>query len=260
MIITIGAHSDCAQVESLDAGVQSDASFVFDAAVWDSGRSADVVLGVDASLIDANGSDDAAVDASLDAASPMDAATPADAGLSSDATGAIDAATTVDAAVTVDAGPVDSGADPILALEDYAYTYWPTNFRPGGALATVRHFHTGFFALAFDASQAGLTKLGSVQPGVADHEALEHDASVVGMMDSASAQYSVDVDGQPFAATGFAGSDGDTGNPSQLVDGGRFMQRIDARRSRLHAHHVPWAASVRRLATRTAYGHHLDAS
>lgn len=29
---------------------------------------------------------------------------------------------------------------------------------------------------------------------------------------------------------GFAGSDGDTSNPSQLVDGGRFMQRVEVPR------------------------------
>jgi len=215
--------SQPADASSLDAS-DADASQPADASSLDA-SDADASQLADASSLDASDADASQLaDASSLDASDADASQFADASI--DAGSAIDAGSLVDAASATDAG--SDRTAPLVEIGDYSLTYWPTNFRPtASAVATVRHFHTGFFGFAFDVSQASLTRLGEMPQALTEVEALGQDNSIIDGFDAASVAYSIDVDGQRFDPTTFAGSDGSTSNPSQLVDGGRFMQRVE---------------------------------
>ena len=130
--------------------------------------------------------------------------------------------------VDSDPPPAVDPADAPLDPRDFAFLAWPTNFKPWstGTYETVRHVRTGFYGLAFDVTQGAVTTLGHLSAASPDEVLLE-DADVVASLPALTTGWQVTVDGDERAATSFAGRDGSTTNPSELVDMGRFAQRVE---------------------------------
>jgi hypothetical protein len=195
--------------------------------------------------VDASAPEDGAAPdggARADATAPSDVGPepPSDAGAGSDASpGDPDADAAPSDAGSLDAGQLDAGSDPDAAvvdvgivpvqrdLRDYGFTYWPTHFRPpSGGFASVRHVQTGFYGLAFDITRAAPVRLGLFVDARGERAALVEDAARVGGLPTATVTWSVSLGGAERIAVAFAGRDGDRGNPSELVDAGHWMQRL----------------------------------
>ena len=120
---------------------------------------------------------------------------------------------------------------PVVGAADHVYSYWPTNFRPWPtwpAYSTVRYFNSGTYGLCFDVATAELTRLGALpNPGGGPEGGLELDNSALEALAALGVSYEVELGGTTHAATSFL--DPSTGSPnnSRLIDGGRFMQRVD---------------------------------
>ena len=115
-----------------------------------------------------------------------------------------------------------------LGQRDFGFLYWPTNFRnPNGSFQTVRHVRTGHYGFALDVADGNFDALGVLEVPIGAADALVESSAVVSGLPAASVTYSVTVDGVAHDATGFAAVGGDVGNPSRLVDMGRFMQRLE---------------------------------
>lgn len=124
--------------------------------------------------------------------------------------------------------PTVQGIPSQLGIRDYGYLYWPQNFRQvTGALETVRHVRTGHYGLVIDVSNGSIDALGVMEVESSAEEALVEDSSVVSSLPAGSVTYSASLGDGVHTATQFAGTGGDTANPSQLVDMGRFMQRLE---------------------------------
>ena len=120
---------------------------------------------------------------------------------------------------------------PVISPEDYVYCYWPTNFRPWPtwpAFRKVRHVSAGTYGLVFDTAAGDLLHMGrlAAPPGGAE-EALHAENSTLEALPTSTASYSVTLDGVDHTADGFLGSGGSADIPGRLIDGGRFMNRLD---------------------------------
>ena len=102
-----------------------------------------------------------------------------------------------------------------------------------GGFDNTEHIQTGTYGLALDVSSANLIHFGLLQDPLPVEEALVSDNSVVTSLPAGNVSYSVvlDSDGDgvetEYSATGFFNTDGTTENPSQMIDMGRFMQRVE---------------------------------
>ena len=120
------------------------------------------------------------------------------------------------------------GVASLLGVGDYGALYWPTNFRNGvGGYETVRHVQTGFYGVVLDVEDGNLDAFGELTGEVPPEVALAQDSAVVASLPTASVRYSVVSDGPERLATGFEGTGGDGANPSQVIDMGRFLQRVE---------------------------------
>ena len=124
--------------------------------------------------------------------------------------------------------PQVEGVASLLGVRDYGALYWPTNYRnEAGGRETVRHVQTGFYGVVLDVADGNLSAFGELEDEVSPEVAMAQDSAVVASLPTASVRYSVVLDGPEQVATGFFGIDADAANPSQVVDMGRFMQRVE---------------------------------
>ena len=127
--------------------------------------------------------------------------------------------------------PAPTSPRPIVGVEDHVYSYWPLNFRPWatwGTHAKERFVNGGTYGLSFDTSSGEITRLGPLDnPGGSAAGALRLDNSVVEALPGLEVTHSVTLGGAEHLADSFLGPGGDANTPGRLIDGGRFMQRVD---------------------------------
>ena len=118
---------------------------------------------------------------------------------------------------------------------DYAFTYWPENFRHANfnlnGFYTVRHFTTGYYGARIDMTTGSVLNLAQVETPLSMNEAALSEDDWLTASLSSSVSYAVTVNGTTSLATDFLNST-ETGthsanNPSKLMDMGRFQQHIE---------------------------------
>lgn len=127
--------------------------------------------------------------------------------------------------------PSPTAPRPIIGTEDHVYSYWPVNFRPWatwGTHAKERYVNTGTYGLSFDTSSGEISRLGFLaNPGGSAEGALQLDNSNIEGLPTLAVAYLAETSGSSFSADSFLGPGGDSNTPGRLIDGGRFMQRVD---------------------------------
>ncbi len=128
--------------------------------------------------------------------------------------------------------PIVSGIPARLGPRDYGYLFWPGNhWVTWGSYTDVQHIQTGYYGMAFDVSAGSFDHLGLITEAFAPEAALLQDNSIITGLPEASVRYAVvprfGGGGIEHIATAFKNREGTTSNPSELVDMGRFMQRVD---------------------------------
>ena len=120
--------------------------------------------------------------------------------------------------------PVDS----LLSARDYGYLFWPTNhWHRWRQYLNIQHVQTGYYGLTFDVGRASIDTLGPIVEEHSPDEALSQDNSLLENLPAAALEYAV-LDGDSrHMAQGFYGRERAETNPSELIDMGRFMQRIE---------------------------------
>ncbi len=128
-------------------------------------------------------------------------------------------------------------APSLLSSRDYGYAYWPTNhWHQWRRYLNVQHIQTGYYGLSFDVSNASFNTLGPIQDGASARQALSQPNAAVTELAGASVRYALRDGNTDHAANGFYGrvrTDRHAPwrraltNPSELIDMGRFMQRIE---------------------------------
>jgi hypothetical protein len=86
---------------------------------------------------------------------------------------------------------------------------------------------TGFYGAVLDVSDGNLDTFGLLDLEVSPEDALMQDSARIAALPAASVHYAAATDGLDHLATGFAGTGADVANPSQVIDMGRFMQRVE---------------------------------
>jgi hypothetical protein len=115
-----------------------------------------------------------------------------------------------------------------LSARDYGYLFWPRNhWYRWGQFVDVQHIQTGYYGLTFDVSQASFNTLGPIAEFYGPEEALVQDNAVLNALPAAAVTYGVRAGQTIHAATGFYGRERAQANPSELIDMGRFMQRVE---------------------------------
>ena len=123
---------------------------------------------------------------------------------------------------------------PQTTNRDFAYTYWPLNFRNVNFNAygfyTARYFMTGYYGAVIDMSNGSLLHLAQVSGLNMEDVALSDDSWMESGLGS-DITYSVEVNGVVWNATDFlnpseTGNHGED-NPSMLMDMGRFQQHME---------------------------------
>ena len=120
---------------------------------------------------------------------------------------------------------------PVVDSDDYVYCYWPTNFRPWPlwpGYQKVRYVHSGSYGLCFDTASADVVRMGRLAiPAGGAAGALQLDNAALDALPGASVAYDVVLGGAVHAANSFQGSGGSANIPGRVIDGGRFMHRLD---------------------------------
>ena len=158
-----------------------------------------------------------------------DADTDTDADSDTDADTDADTDTDTDSDTDADTD-TDPGGDKVVGphdVHDYGYLFWPGNhWTSWGTYYNVQHVQTGFYGLALDVSSGDLEHFGLLSEAVDRAEARLDDNAVVTELPAADLSFRLVVDGDTHVANSFQDSEGSETNPSQLVDMGRFMQRV----------------------------------
>jgi len=133
---------------------------------------------------------------------------------------------------TDDSGTADPKPDPDVSSwigeVDYGFLFWPGNhWTSWGTYDDVEHIQTGTYGVALDVSSANLDHFGLITDPEPVEDALLSENSVVTELPQGTVEYAVSIDGKTHAATGFLGTDSSSTNPSQMIDMGRFMQRVE---------------------------------
>ena len=115
-----------------------------------------------------------------------------------------------------------------LVFETTATCFGPATTGLHGVPDDIQHVQTGTYGLATTRS-GSLNHMGLIG-GNGPEEGLQQPNSLITSLPTAGVRYSVSHGGTEWMASTFAGSDGSTNNPSDLVDMGRFMQLIEIRR------------------------------
>ena len=121
-------------------------------------------------------------------------------------------------------------ATPTLDEDAWVYCYWPKNFRPWPtwpAYSTERYVNSGHYGLVFDVTTGAIARLGALSTPGGPEAGLMLDNAAIEALPGLSTTYGVEIGGADHPATTFHGPDGDASNTSQLIDGGRFMHRLD---------------------------------
>jgi hypothetical protein len=115
-----------------------------------------------------------------------------------------------------------------LDLRDYGFLFWPGNhWVSWGTYFNVQHVQTGYYGLAFDVSAGSFDHLGLISDTVSAAEALSSDNTLVTELSTANVSYALVKNGNEHrGAQSFLNTSGTTSNPSELIDMGRFMQRV----------------------------------
>ena len=118
---------------------------------------------------------------------------------------------------------------PTVGSLDYAYAYWPKNFRPTEtwpATEVVRHFLTGFYGVTWDDTTGSFDQMGSFTDGLGMIDALDRDNSELEGLTGVSVRYEAGTAASPKVANSFLGNSSSTVHRSRTIDGGRFMNRL----------------------------------
>jgi hypothetical protein len=117
---------------------------------------------------------------------------------------------------------------------DFAFTYWPENFRHANfnlnGFYTERYFVTGYYGAIIDMSNGSVLNLAEISNLSLEEAGVSEESWLLSGL-SSEVLYSVTVNGVTYLATDFLNSD-ETGNhsannPSMLMDMGRFQQHIE---------------------------------
>jgi hypothetical protein len=122
------------------------------------------------------------------------------------------------------------GSPPVVAADDYGFWYWPTNHRPTETWPTVEpvmHVRTGFYGLAFDESTGELLHFGRLPEGWTAAESAHRPNSDIDDLLAADLRFEAGNAGAGIVATGFTGVSGATTDRVRMIDGGRFMNRVE---------------------------------
>lgn len=110
---------------------------------------------------------------------------------------------------------------------DHAWHYRPVNYRPvTGGVDPLHHLTTGFYGAVFDESTGSPTRLGALSDTLGIEETLTRDVDDVSNLPELSVRYEAGDASAPAVATGFTGYGGDTSVRAQMIDGGRYMNRL----------------------------------
>ena len=119
---------------------------------------------------------------------------------------------------------------PITAAQDYANWYWPGNHRPTETwpvIDTEMHFMTGHYAFTLDEARGDITSFGPLTDGLSMSESMTRPNSDVTDLPPAVFRLEAGAEGSGIIATSFVGSNGSTIDRAKMIDGGRFMNRIE---------------------------------
>jgi hypothetical protein len=119
-----------------------------------------------------------------------------------------------------------------MSVRDYGYLFWPGNhWDSWGTFNNIHHVQTGYYGIAFDVGSASFNHLGLITDESTADDALSQDNNVITDLSTASVSYAItprfEGVGEEHTATGFLNRDGGSSNPSELIDMGRFMQRVE---------------------------------
>ena len=119
----------------------------------------------------------------------------------------------------------------MIGEADHVYSYWPTNFRPWPtwpAYRKLRYVNAGTYGLCFDTASGAITHLGPLSnPGGNAEGALQLDNATIEALPSLAVTHDLQLGGVTHPATSFEGDGANANIPGQLIDGGRFMQRVE---------------------------------
>ena len=125
---------------------------------------------------------------------------------------------------------------PKIMQDDYAFTYWPNNFRSPQFNSIgheqIRHVLTGFYGMELNIGNGSISKLDQIFEPEGISEAIHTDNSIIDSMTNSMLTYQVQIGTSIYSASVFRNPDelnsnkGDS-NPSKLHDMGQFMQTIE---------------------------------
>ncbi len=113
---------------------------------------------------------------------------------------------------------------------DFAYWYWPGNHRPTETWPKVHHvmhFLTGYYAMAFDESTGGIAHFGRITNSQTMFATRHLSNAAVTSLPGATLQFGAGEASKGVKATSFLGQAGFTVDRSRMIDGGRFMNRVE---------------------------------
>lgn len=134
--------------------------------------------------------------------------------------------------VNDDADPAcaPAGSPPVVGASDYGYLYWPTNHRPTETWPTVEpvlHVRTGAYGLAFDESTGQLVHFGALDAVFSAAEAARRPNADIEDLYAADLRFEAGTAADGIVATSFTGVSGATTDRARMIDGGRFMNRVE---------------------------------
>ena len=119
---------------------------------------------------------------------------------------------------------------PFVGPGDYATWYWPGNHRPTETwpvVETVMHFLTGYYGMTFDEATGDLLQFGALADGMTAEEAQFRTNEDVESLPAASIRFEAGPASSPAIATTFEGASPTAVDRARMIDGGRFMNRIE---------------------------------
>ncbi len=119
---------------------------------------------------------------------------------------------------------------PTLQSGDYAHWYWPGNHRPvetWPVVEPVMHFLTGHYGLVFDESTGDLSRFGALEDGLDASAAQHRPNSDIEELAQASIRFEAGAAEAPVLATTFEGNSPGAVDRVRMIDGGRFMNRVE---------------------------------
>jgi len=133
---------------------------------------------------------------------------------------------------TSEEGSIDcelEGVSGFLDARDYGYLFWPGNHWVNwGSFFDVQHVQTGFYGLAMDVSMASFENLGLITESSTAMDGLSQGNDVITSLPTAAVHYALIKNGTEHrGAQSFSNREGSSTNPSEMIDMGRYMQRIE---------------------------------